>query len=109
MRPSGLFPPNDPLTGQTEPTELPVSVIECEGKCRRGLGRAAADFRKLEFDAVRKIDPDTMLFAVDRAPDRLPLRCEKFWNRCFGSASLDVDVEVDPPEQRLVHDARHRA
>ena len=38
VRPPGLFSPDDPLTGQTEPTELPVGVIECERQRSRGLG-----------------------------------------------------------------------
>ena len=88
--------------------EVGVTERHLEVDLARGLRGAAGDFGEAVLEAIRQVDPCPMLAAGDGVLERLTTGLDQPGDADRTQARLDVDLEVDVSENRIVHGGESR-
>src|SRR5712691_2345801 len=100
---------DDAFVAKVEVGELPVGVFEPRQRDRPSRpGRRAAHLSDAVFKPVWQFDAGAILGAGHRVADRLADRLDDAGNAEMAAPSLDIDLKVDGPEQRLKLRWTHR-
>src|SRR3954468_24464971 len=87
-------------SGVAQDIELAVGVLKLERDRSRRFCRGAANLGQLALDPVGNVDPHPMLLTGRGAHDRSPARLKHTRDHDPRSTPLDVDLELNRPEQR---------
>src|SRR3954469_15459796 len=87
--------------------ELAIGVLKLKRNRPRRFRRGTADLSQLELDPIWNIDPHPVLLAGRWAHDRLPTRLQHTRDHNPRSPPLDVDLELNRPEEWRMNRARH--
>src|SRR3954447_26135775 len=94
-------------SGVAQDIELAVGVLNLERDRPRRFCRGATNLGQLELYPMRNVDAHPMLLTSRRAHDWSPVRLKHTRDHDPRSTPLDVDLELNRPEQRRVNRARH--
>ena len=82
--------------------KLAIGLFETgESDSGGGFGGRAADLSKTVFEPFRHVDAHTVLGTGHRVSDRLTDRFDDSAHAEVATPGLDIDVELDRPEQRF--------
>ena len=99
---------NRPASAMAQDVELAEAVLQIQVDRTGRLGGRAADFRLVEFDALRDIYPHTMLTSGGEALDGPPRRLDDAWNFHLRGACLDITLKCDRGINSLMNGGGHR-
>jgi hypothetical protein len=83
--------------------EVTVRIFNIERNCSRGLGPAAPNFCDGVFESMREIDSRAVLVPRYRVTNRFSARLDDPGHLESRSSSIDIDVELNSCENRIVH------
>src|SRR4051812_14218425 len=107
--PKDLWATYDATPRVAQDIELTIGVVELERDGAGGFGAGAPDLGELELDAIGDVNPDTVLVTCCRAHDRSPARLEHALDGDPCPPTLDIHLELNRREDRLLDAARHGA
>src|SRR5262245_41929636 len=83
--------------------KLPVSIFEFESDRAHRPRRTASDLGLGELEAIGLHDADAVLGASNRIEDRRALRFNHAVDLGLGGAAVDIDLDIDIGDDRLMH------